>query len=131
MANRVNHVRDARWSFRLVPDIPHSGANEAEKVLMALLKAEALAADGQVEQAYESVIGHPFRLLQQEMLDAAIGIGAQLRKSPNRVEEDAWQKILQQIYPRAEFEVPTKRGGNIRARDYGGQVLLVNVWNPG
>ena len=113
------------------PDIPHSGANEAEKVLMALIQAKALAADGQVAQAYESLIGHPLILLQQELLDAAIRIGAQLRKSRKRVEGKAWQKILQQTYPLAEFEVPTKRGGIIRAQDYLGRILLVNVWNPG
>jgi len=113
------------------PDIPHSGANEAEKVLMALIKTKALAADGQFAPAYESLIAHPLILLQQELLDAAIRTGARLQKSRKRVEEEAWQRILQQTYPVAEFEVPAKRGGNIRAQDYLGRVLLVNVWNPG
>jgi hypothetical protein len=113
------------------PDIPHSGASEAEKVLMAILKAKTLEADGHIEQAYKSLIGHPLILLEQELLDAAIRIGARLRKSRKRVEEEAWKKILDQTYPRAEFEVPTKRGRNIRAHDYLGRVWLVNVWNPG
>jgi hypothetical protein len=113
------------------PDIPHSGASEAEKSLVALIKAKALAAEGQLEQAYLSLIGHPLILLQQELLDAAILLGARLHKSRERVEEEAWQKILQQTHPLAEFEVPTKRGRDIRAQDYRGRVLLVNVWNPG
>ena len=113
------------------PDIPYSGATEAEKVLLALLKARALAAGDQVERAYESLIAHPLILVRQELLDAAIRTGARLSKSPKRVEEYAWQKTLQQTYPSAEFEVPTKRSGNIRARQYRGRVLLVNVWNPG
>ena len=113
------------------PDIPHGGANDAEKALTALIQAKALAADGQVDQAYESLIAHPLILLQQELLDAAIRIGARLHKSPKRVKEEAWQKTLQQTYPSAEFDVPTKRGRKIRAQDYLGRVLLVNVWNPG
>jgi hypothetical protein len=113
------------------PDIPHLGANETEKALVALLKAKALITDGQVEPAYQSLIGHPQVLLQEELLDAAIRSGAGLRKSRKRVEEEAWQKILQQSYPLAEFEVAAKRGRNIRGQDYRGRVLLVNVWNPG
>jgi hypothetical protein len=113
------------------PDIPHSGATETEKVLVALLKAKVLTAAGQVEQAYESLIGHPLTLLQQELLDAAVRTGARLGKSRKRVEDEAWQKILQQSYPLAGFEVPVKRGRNIRGKDYRGRVLLVNVWNPG
>lgn len=113
------------------PDIPHWGANEAEKAIRALIQAKAVAADGQVEQAYESLIGHPLILLQGELLDAAIRTGATLGKSRNRVEEDAWQNTLQQTYPSADFEVPYKRGRNIRVQDYCGRVLLVNVWNPG
>jgi hypothetical protein len=113
------------------PDIPHWGASETEKALTTLIQAKALAADGQVEQAYESLTRHPLILLEQELLDAAIRIGARLHKSPKRVEYEVWQKTLQQTYPRAEFEVRTKRGGKIRSQDYCGRVLLVNVWNPG
>jgi len=113
------------------PDIPHIGAHEAEKVLVALVKAKAQAANGQIAQAYEALIQHPLSLLNQDLFDAVTKMGARLRKSRRRVEEEAWQWTLQRTYPLAEFAIPDKRGVSICERDYRGRVVLVNVWNPG
>jgi hypothetical protein len=113
------------------PEIPHHGANQAEKVLVALVKSKALSADGQIAGAYESLIQHPLLLHNQDLLDAVIDMGARLRKPRRRVEDEAWQWTLQQTYPLAEFAIPDKRGRSIRERDYRGRVMLVNAWNPG
>ena len=113
------------------PDIPHIGANEAEKVLVALVKVKALAANGQIARAYESLIQHPLLLQNQELLDAGVHMGDRLGKSHRRVEEEAWQWTLQQTYPLAEFAIPDKRGRSICARDYRGSVAMVGLWNPG
>jgi hypothetical protein len=113
------------------PDIPHIGANEVEKALVALIKAKALAADGQIAQAYESLIRTPLLQLNQDLLDALTNMGARLRKSGRKVEDEAWQWTLQQTYPLVEFAISDKRGRSVRERDYRGRVVLVNVWNPG
>jgi hypothetical protein len=113
------------------PDIPHFGANETEKMLVALFKSKALAADGQIALAYESLIQHPLLLHNQDLLDAVIHMGARLRKSRRQVEDEAWQWTLQQTYSLAEFAIPDEHDRGVREQDYRGRVVLVNVWNPG
>jgi hypothetical protein len=113
------------------PDLPHHGADQAEKALVALVKAKALAADGQIAQAYESLIQHPLLLHDQDLLDEVTNMGARLRKSGRQVKEEAWQWTLRQNYSLAEFAIPDERGRSVREQDYRGRVVLVNAWNPG
>ena len=69
--------------------------------------------------------------MSDEMLAAAVRLGATLGKSRKQVEADAWKQRLAAENVFAQFEVPGSRGRTIKANDYRGNPLLVNAWNPG
>jgi len=69
--------------------------------------------------------------MSDEMLTAAIKLGAKLGKSRRQIEADAWQQRLSAENVVADFKVPGSRGRTIKASDYLGRILLVNTWNPG
>ena len=114
-----------------VPDVPQAGVAEADRVLLALMQAKVLAAAGEPQRAYDGLISHARLLMSDEMLAAAVRLGAKLGKSRRQVEADAWQHKLAVDSGVAEFEVPGPRGRTIKASEYRGHPLLVNVWNPG
>jgi len=113
------------------PDIPHLGVDDHDRVLLALMRAKVLAAAGKGQRAYDELISHDHLLMSDEMLTAAIKLGAKLGKSRRQIEADAWQQRLSAENVVADFKVPGSRGRTIKASDYLGRILLVNTWNPG
>ena len=114
-----------------VPDVPQVGVDDADRVLLALMQAKVLTGAGEPQRAYDGLISHARLLMSDEMLAAAVRLGAKLGKSRRHVEADAWQHKLAANNGVAEFEVPRPRGRTIKASEYRGHPLLVNVWNPG
>lgn len=113
------------------PEVPYFGVDDNDRVLLALLQAIVLAAAGEPQRAYDGLISHARLLMSDEMLAAAVRLGAKLGKQRRQVEADAWQHRLAADSVVAEFEVPGPRGRTIKASAYRGYPLLVNVWNPG
>ncbi len=114
------------------PTVPYTRTTDAEQTLLAISQATALVASSRVEQAYDLLVRHPLVVSEQELLDAAISIGTLIRKSRNKVRDEAWRLLLQKDYPLAQFRgVNVPRKPPLGASDYRGRVLLVNVWNPG
>jgi thiol:disulfide interchange protein DsbD len=113
------------------PEVPHYGVDDNDRVLLALIQAKVQAAAGEPQRAYDGLISHTRLLMSDEMLAAAVRLGGKLGKSRQQVEADAWKHRLDADNPVAEFEVPGPRGRTIKASEYRGHPLLVNVWNPG
>ncbi len=113
------------------PEVPHAGVDDNDRVLLALMQAKVLAAAGEPQRAYDGLISHTRLLMSDEMLAAAVRLGAKLGKQRRQVEADAWKHRLAADSVVAEFEVPGPRGRKIKASEYRGHPLLVNVWNPG
>jgi tetratricopeptide (TPR) repeat protein len=107
------------------------GNGEGDIVVYTVLKAEVLAAQGNVLQAYESIASHPAAVVERELVAAATRLGAQLGRSRRQVQRELWKAFWHRDYPVADFEFDNLVGGRVEADDFRGQVLLVNVWNPG
>ncbi len=113
------------------PEVPHSGVDDNDRVLLALMQAKIQGAAGEPQRAYDGLISDTRLLMSDEMLAAAVRVGAKLGKSRQQVEADAWKRRLAEDHTLADFEVPGPRAGTIKASEYRGHPLLVNVWNPG
>jgi hypothetical protein len=113
------------------PNTPHVGVGDNDRVLLTLTWTRALAEVGQMQDAYDRVIGDDLALTRIELLDAATRLGHQLGKSRRQVEDECWARKLAVDNAVAQFEVPGPRGRKVKAEDYRGRVLLVCVWNPG
>jgi thiol:disulfide interchange protein DsbD len=115
----------------IAPEVPHLGVDDNDRVLCALMQAKVLGAAGEPQRAYDGLISYARLLMSDEMLAAAVRLGATLGKRRRQVEADAWKHRLAVDNVVAEFEVPGPRGRTIKASEYRGHPLLVNVWNPG
>jgi len=114
-----------------LPDIPQMPVDDHDRDLLALMLAKVQAAAGERQRAYDGLISHERLLMSDEMLAAAVLLGAKLGKSGKHVEADAWRQRLAAENLFAQFEVPGSRGRAIKASAYLGRTLLVNTWNPG
>ena len=97
-----------------------------------LLKAEAAAGAGRVNQAYTTLL-ETAAALPDARLDAALAsYGKQLSKSPPDVDADLWRVRDAKATIAAPFELASSRGGPaVKLTDYRGQLVLLAFWFPG
>jgi hypothetical protein len=112
------------------PEVPHFGVSEADKVVLRVVRTQALAAVGRSRQAYEELLADPLFLQHEQLINLAFKLGKELGKSRTAVEGEAWQGLLEEKHSPAEFELPNGKR-SLSPQDFSGKVLLVNVWNPG
>jgi Tfp pilus assembly protein PilF len=110
------------WMPPVVGDLPH----------LALLRAEAVAASGDVPKAYEMLATELERDSVTDYQQAIIRYGTMLGKSAEQVGAEIWSRRLAKATTFKEFNL-SKLGGQQRVKlsDLGQKVLLVDFWFPG
>jgi tetratricopeptide (TPR) repeat protein len=97
-----------------------------------LLKAEAAAGAGRVDQAYAALVDAA-AAVPDARVDAALArYGHDLSKSPRDIDDDLWRVRDARATTAAPFELASSRSGAaINLADYRGQVVLLAFWFPG
>jgi tetratricopeptide (TPR) repeat protein len=97
-----------------------------------LLKAEAAAGAGHVDQAYATLLDTA-AAVPDPRVDAALATyRRELSKSPQDVDADLWRVRDSKAKVAAPFELPSARGGTpVKLEDYRGKVVLLAFWFPG
>jgi hypothetical protein len=95
-----------------------------------LLKAEAAAGSGHVDQAYAALLD---TALPDARVDAALlKYGTTLGKTQRDVDADVWGLRDARAKVAAAFELPSARDGSpVKLADYRGRVVLLAFWFPG
>jgi len=97
-----------------------------------LLKAEAAAGAGHVDQAYATLLDTAAAVPDTRVEAALATYGRDLSKSPQDVDADLWRVRDAKAKPAAPFELPASRGGApVKLADFGGKVVLLAFWFPG
>jgi outer membrane PBP1 activator LpoA protein len=98
----------------------------------SLLKAEAAAGSGQVDQAYAALLDIAVALPDARADAALLKYGIALGKTPRDVDADIWALRDARAKVAAVFELPSARDGSlVRLTDYRGRVVLLAFWFPG
>ena len=97
-----------------------------------LLRAEAAAGAGHVDQAYATLVDTA-AAVPDARVDAALATyGQRISKSARDVDADLWRVRDTKATIAAPFELPSSRGGApITLADYRGQLVLLAFWFPG
>jgi Tfp pilus assembly protein PilF len=116
----------------LKPANDYDPLGQIDRTPYQLTKAEAFAASGQTQKAYDSI---KTALLPQpdDSLDAAlVSYGAKLGKTPAQVREDLWQTRDATAKPFTPFDLKQYvTNKDVKLADFRGHVVLVNFWYPG
>lgn len=116
----------------LKPTSDYDPLGTIDKTPDELTEAQALAASGQPEKAYDSI---KTALLPKpdDSLDAAlVSYGAKLGKTPAQVHEDVWQTRDAKAKPFTSFDLKQYvTDKDVKLADFRGRVVLVNFWYPG
>jgi len=97
-----------------------------------LLKAEAAAGAGHVEQAYVTLLDTAAAVPDARVEAALATYGRDLSKSPQDVDADLWRVRDTKAKVAAPFELASSRGGApVTLADYRGKVVLLAFWFPG
>lgn len=96
-----------------------------------LAKAEALAADGNVQQAFETLSAAWIKAPDQRLKAALLNDGAKLGKTPEQVDKDIWQEWIANAKEMKPFKL-TKMDEKkkVTLSDFRGKVVLVIFWFP-
>jgi hypothetical protein len=97
-----------------------------------LLKADAAAGEGHVDQAYATLVD-ALAAVPDDRLEAALAkYGSTLGRSRADVDADVWRARDANAKTAAPFELPSSRGGApVRLADYRGRLVLLAFWFPG
>jgi len=98
----------------------------------ALLKADAAAGAGRIEEAYASLV-ESVAAVPDERIEAALrNDGAALHKTAADVTADIWRIRDAKAKPATAFELEADRGKTpVSLADYRGRVVLLAFWFPG
>jgi thiol-disulfide isomerase/thioredoxin len=97
-----------------------------------LLRAEARAAAGSVQQAYDELVEVIAATPQAELEAAAEQLAARLEKAPGAMMADVWRVRDAKATPAPPFTLPDyyNEAKPVSLSDYRGRVVLVNFWYP-
>jgi len=97
-----------------------------------LLKAEARAGAGQLDQAYATLLESVAATPDDRMQAALAKYGARLNKAADEIDADVWRVRDAKAVPAAPFQLESSKGGNpVQLSDYRGRVVLLAFWFPG
>jgi hypothetical protein len=97
-----------------------------------ILDANAVAASGDVQKAYDSVKTALLPEPDPSLQAALLSLGAKLGKTPQQVDDDVWQTREAKAKPMTPFDLTQYvTGKQVKLADFRGQVVLVNFWFPG
>ena len=99
--------------------------------LLPLLKAEAEAAAGNAQKAYDRLAPAVAARPADVLLEALNKYGAALGKTAAQVDDELWARREKQAKPATPLTLPTYDGRTLSLSDYKGKVFLLNFWYPG
>jgi tetratricopeptide (TPR) repeat protein len=101
-------------------------------VTWTLMKADAAAGAGHVDQAYATVLDMTAAAPDERLEGALVKFGTALGRSRADVDADVWRTRDAKAKPAAAFELPSSRGAApVKLADYRGKLVLLAFWFPG
>ena len=99
---------------------------------LVLLKAKANALEGNIGDAYESLIIDFSKSPNYQFKASIMEYGTQLNKNKSQVEADIWKQLNSDSKEATPFDLK-KYGseGNLSLSDFKGKVVLLTYWFPG
>jgi hypothetical protein len=101
-------------------------------VTWTLMKADAAAGAGHLDQAYATVLDMTAAAPDERLEVALVKYGTALGRARADVDADVWRTRDAKAKPAAPFELPSSRGGApVKLADYRGKLVLLAFWFPG
>ncbi|GEP97662.1 hypothetical protein CCY01nite_39220 [Chitinophaga cymbidii] len=116
----------------LMPMDMHGKFNLNIGTRVAIAKATALKASGEMQAAYDSLIAFQAKTPFPDVKDSLALYGKSLGKNETRVKAELRAIIARNSRPALPFEVDSYPAGKkVKLSDYKGKVLLLSFWYPG
>ena len=132
MVRAESLVADARFADALDLLEKTQRPSGSHGTTWTLLKAEAAAGSGHVDQAYAALLDSAVALPDARADAALLKYGTTLGKTPRDVDADIWRLRDAKAKVAAAFELPSARDGSlVKLADYRGRVVLLAFWFPG
>lgn len=111
---------------------PERWMKKAKKVV-AINRAQALAASGEIQESYDSLIEYYTTSPADDLKSTIMGYGKKLGKDNITVASDIWMFLDGKAIPATVFNLNdyTEPGNTVSLNDYKGRVLLITYWFPG
>lgn len=132
MVRAESLVADARFADALDLLEKTQRPSGSHGTTWTLVKAEAAAGSGHVDQAYAALLDIAVALPDARADAALLKYGTTLGKTRRDVDADVWGLRDAKATVAAAFELPSARDGSlVRLADYRGRVVLLAFWFPG
>jgi len=101
-------------------------------ITWTLLKADAAAGAGRVDQAYAALLDTLTTVPDERLESALRKNGGALGRPRAEIDADVWRARDAKAKPAPLFELPSSRGGApVKLADYRGRLVLLAFWFPG
>jgi tetratricopeptide (TPR) repeat protein len=132
MVRAESLVADARFADALDLLEKTQRPSGSHGTTWTLLRAEAAAGSGHVDQAYTALLDSAVALPDARADAALLKYGTTLGKTQGDVDADIWRLRDAKATVAEAFELPSARDGSlVKLADYRGRVVLLAFWFPG